>query len=278
LELLKPLTRGKGYPTIEYPFRPEPESEYRQADVGFATKARWQKDADSRVHFTSPATGEQVTADVRLIVVQINSVTAVVESHIRTLGPMNKTIPIAVQQGALPWPADNSLWGGATPLILIRDGISGLYLFPDTNPAITDSEMTNAVRFIAPRAPDDVGGDVPVITTPAPSLPPPLVGPVPPGSGMLAVNQTGSFQVLAFIDSNVNGQRENNEVGVSLPLILVQATVHRNLSYNPVPVVSYTILRDQVANTWSSSLVSAGTLCGNVPGLFIIRLRSSAGG
>ena len=69
---------------------------------------------------------------------------------------------------------------------------------------------------------------------------------------------------------SVNGQRENNEVGVSLPLILVQATVHRNLSYNPVPVVSYTILRDQVANTWSSSLVSAGTLCGNVPGLFII--------
>jgi Uma2 family endonuclease len=45
-DLLKPRTRGKGFLTIEFPFRPAAEYESWQADVGFVAKERWQKGAD----------------------------------------------------------------------------------------------------------------------------------------------------------------------------------------------------------------------------------------
>ncbi|MBZ5620983.1 MAG: Uma2 family endonuclease [Acidobacteriia bacterium] len=45
-DLLKPRTRGKGFLTIEFPFRPAAEYEAWQADVAFVTKERWEKDAD----------------------------------------------------------------------------------------------------------------------------------------------------------------------------------------------------------------------------------------
>jgi Uma2 family endonuclease len=44
LELLLPLTRDRGFMTIEFPFRPEPEYEAWQADVAFVVKGRWEND------------------------------------------------------------------------------------------------------------------------------------------------------------------------------------------------------------------------------------------
>jgi Uma2 family endonuclease len=44
LELLLPLTRDRGFMTIEFPFRPEPEYEAWQADVAFVANDRWEKD------------------------------------------------------------------------------------------------------------------------------------------------------------------------------------------------------------------------------------------
>ena len=44
LELLLPLAKGKGFITIEFPFRPTPEHEAWQADLGFAAKERWAND------------------------------------------------------------------------------------------------------------------------------------------------------------------------------------------------------------------------------------------
>jgi Uma2 family endonuclease len=44
LELFLPLTHGKGFVTIEFPFRPEPEYEAWQADLAFVVKGRWEKD------------------------------------------------------------------------------------------------------------------------------------------------------------------------------------------------------------------------------------------
>jgi Uma2 family endonuclease len=46
LELLLPRTRGKGFLTVEFPFRPEPEYESWQADVAFVTKQRWDNASD----------------------------------------------------------------------------------------------------------------------------------------------------------------------------------------------------------------------------------------
>jgi Uma2 family endonuclease len=43
MQLLLPLTRGKGILTLELPFRPKPEYESWQADVGFVVKERWRK-------------------------------------------------------------------------------------------------------------------------------------------------------------------------------------------------------------------------------------------
>ena len=44
LELFLPLAKGKGFLTNEFPFRPTAEHEAWQADLGFVTKERWDKD------------------------------------------------------------------------------------------------------------------------------------------------------------------------------------------------------------------------------------------
>ena len=46
----------------------------------------------------------------------------------------------------------------------------------------------------------------------------------------LALNQTGSFQIVAYVDTNHNGQRDTTETGAALPLILVGVTPSSNQS------------------------------------------------
>ena len=46
LELLLPLTRGKGFVSNEFPFRPLPEYESWQADVAFIARERWKNTYD----------------------------------------------------------------------------------------------------------------------------------------------------------------------------------------------------------------------------------------
>lgn len=46
----------------------------------------------------------------------------------------------------------------------------------------------------------------------------------------LATNERGSFYVLAYIDGNRNQQRDDNEPGIKLPLIIVECTVTNNRS------------------------------------------------
>src|SRR5262249_10912671 len=70
-------------------------------------------------------------------------------------------------------------------------------------------------------------------------------GPVPSisktgsNTATLSTNGVGSFQVLAFIDSNTNGKRDDDEGGAVLPLILVKATLNANLSAGHSANVSY---------------------------------------
>jgi Uma2 family endonuclease len=45
-DLLNPSTRGLGFTTIEFPFQPELEYEFWQADVGFVVKERWRNAVD----------------------------------------------------------------------------------------------------------------------------------------------------------------------------------------------------------------------------------------
>jgi Uma2 family endonuclease len=44
--LLTPMAHGKGFVTVEFPFRPQPECECWEADVGFVTKERWENTQD----------------------------------------------------------------------------------------------------------------------------------------------------------------------------------------------------------------------------------------
>jgi Uma2 family endonuclease len=44
LDLLSPHARGRGFLTVEFPFRPAPEYECWTADVAFVSSARWDRD------------------------------------------------------------------------------------------------------------------------------------------------------------------------------------------------------------------------------------------
>jgi Uma2 family endonuclease len=48
-DILTPLLRGRGFLTNELPFRPAPEHQAWEADVGFVSQARW--DADDNDYF-----------------------------------------------------------------------------------------------------------------------------------------------------------------------------------------------------------------------------------
>ena len=66
--------------------------------------------------------------------------------------------------------------------------------------------------------------------------------------------------MLAFVDANGDGKWELGETGLSMPLILVGASIHRDLSTKPVNKVSYTRLPQDLNQSWSQSLVDEGPL------------------
>ena len=171
--------------------------------------------------------------------------------------PFPKTVPSTGFQ----W--TNDLWSGVTPTILIRDSLPLIDIQAFTFPPASDGElqslMPNAIALDVLRAPDDnpnIQG--------YPNVP--TRGPTTLGGTTLSLDQTGSFLALAFIDTNGNGRWDAGETGMSLPLILVQATVHRNLSSTPQPSVSYNRVTD-ANGAWAESRIRTGALCGTANGL-----------
>lgn len=198
--------------------------------------------------------GNSVQQTARLIVVQIKSVQVQVPSSVgaNMVASFNTAIPAS---GPLQWPS--SLWAGATPLVLVRDSVTGLGVQASTVPPPTDSEMPpNIIAYDVRRAPDDVAAICPGGCTAA-SVP--SVAPGVKGSGSVGVSETGSFQVIAFVDTNGTGQWAAGETGVALPLILVQATVTENDSSSPVSSMYYVRSRDSNGN-WVGSKVASGNI------------------
>jgi hypothetical protein len=73
-----------------------------------------------------------------------------------------------------------------------------------------------SIVFQAVRATDDaatLGTGVPTMTSTGAN------------TATLATNERGSFFVLAFVDRNGNGQRDPNETGIILPLIIVEGRI-----------------------------------------------------
>jgi len=189
----------------------------------------------------------QTTAQTRLIVVQITQVNAVIVNNVGT-GTVAQASSIAISPGALLWPA--ALWAGTAPLVLIPGSVSNIALSAQTIPIASDPDLAGALAFQAYRAPDDAAAlgrpsDTPGLTS------------ITSGYETLSLNQTGSFQVVAFVDSNFSGVRDNNEVGISVPLILVAASTSSNLSgafFN----IAYAKVTD-ATGAWTESKVNTGT-------------------
>ena len=212
--------------------------------------------ATIRVHFKSITPGVDITSDTRLIVVQISSVVATVASHVGS--NLTKSVSTVLSPGVLQWPG--SLWTGTTPLVLIRDSLPSISLQAFATPSIADPDVYPAIAFQVVRCCGGGGGpqdDAAALGTGVPSLTNFILG-----GASLMLNETGSFQVLVFVDSNGNGQRDDSETGVPLPVILVRATLNQNLSGTPTPIVTYQKILDPISSVWSQSKVFSGyTVC-----------------
>jgi hypothetical protein len=179
-------------------------------------------------------TGQQAVDTSRLIVVQFTSVNVVATNSLDA--PTNPKPPISsdpastfpVPTGALLWPPN--LWTPGTPLVMIRD-LPCVRITATTVPPASDPDV--AIRFAVFRATDDapsIGGEGDLPHWDTNSTGQPGCGPPPSGrnTGSLTLNQTGSFQVLAYVDTNSNQQRDNTETGAAVPIVLVQPTVVSN--------------------------------------------------
>ncbi|WP_155310013.1 hypothetical protein [Desulfosarcina ovata] len=97
-------------------------------------------------------------------------------------------------------------------LVLIRNSAGPIQLEAETQPANVE------VQFKAIRATDDAAAvgaaaQVPTITRTGNT------------TATMATDQRGSFFVIAFVDTNRNGQRDINEQGAILPVILAECRI-----------------------------------------------------
>jgi hypothetical protein len=183
--------------------------------------------ATLRVTFRCTTTGATKTADARITIVSVEKIEATISTNVGAPPTMMKDSTTKVPKGALTWPG--ALWTGTTPIILIRDSLPTVPLKATTIPPANDPDVD--VTFEVVRATDDAAG-----------LGAGLPGIAKNGkdAATLSINERGSFQVLAFIDQNGNGKRDNDETGVTLPAILVQATLVQNLSVGRSGNITFT--------------------------------------
>jgi pimeloyl-ACP methyl ester carboxylesterase len=146
---------------------------------------------------------------------------------------------------------------------LIRD-LPSVTVIATTNPPATDPDV--AIAFQAVRAPDDAAsiggaGDLPGLT------------PAGQNTATLVLNQTGSFQILAYIDTNGNGMRDTGETGWALPLAIVQASlppgsagsgVGNNMSMGYPGNISSMRIPSDTTSAWTSSALHTGAVPFNI--------------
>lgn len=95
-------------------------------------------------------------------------------------------------------------------LVVMRNGEGPIRLEADTAPAGAQ------VTFQVVRATDDAG---------ALGAGLPTIASTGPNTATLMTNERGSFFVLAFVDLNANGVRDNDETGIILPVVMVEARI-----------------------------------------------------
>ena len=109
---------------------------------------------------------------------------------------------------------NDGMFAAPGALVLLQNGFTAaIPLTVSVTPAGTD------VAFQVVEDPaDSTGGPVPAITKTGSN------------TATRSSGGNGSFEVLAYIDTNSNGTRDNDEGGAMLPLVLVSATLNGNSS------------------------------------------------
>jgi len=171
--------------------------------------------ATLQVTFT-PTEGQAVTATARIIVVQINQITATVASDVGggsqtacytsgTPGVSCSNQLTSLGSGGLQWPA--SLWIAPYPLVLLSGSApNGVTFSATTTPASNDGDVIGFLQFGIQRD-SSANGDAAAIAQLSNSLP--TLTPGASGQATLNTNLTtnsaGSFQVFAYVDTNQDG-------------------------------------------------------------------------
>jgi hypothetical protein len=188
-----------------------------------------------RVHLRSQATGQDVsTVDVRLIVVQFTQISAVVPPSYSSGNSITQSSTIQVPSTGLTWPS--SLWpapaSGAQPtaLVLLKQTPNFVTLNVVTTPPATDLDLVGYLGFQVFGSSDDWNVSTRIGTPSIAPLSPPVNG-----TASLAPNVTGSWQVVAFADINQSGQLAANQTGVTLPVIIVDASYSSNAATVSTP-------------------------------------------
>lgn len=208
--------------------------------------------ATVRVHLRSSVDGPDLSsADVRLIVVQINQVNLTVANHVGG-GVTTQSFTAPFGPGPLLWPA--ALWTPPAAAVLVSGSIPSFTVNAVSTPAANDTDVLGWITFdVTHRAPDDaaqaqaVGGGAFAVTG------------YPNGTATVSANLAGSFQILVCVDTNLNNQCDLGETGVAVPLILVQATLEKNLSTTTPPDTVQQPITD--TGLQGESRITSGALC-----------------
>jgi len=208
--------------------------------------------ATLRAHFKVGTS--DVTADTRVIVVQITNVSVMIGATVGS--DMTISFPNTIPLGGIQWTSD--LWSSPATVVLLRNSLPSIDVQAFTTPVLTDLDVFGTIAFDIRRSPDDNAS--------IPGFPnvPTLQQSTSVGGTALALDQTGSFQFLAFVDANGNGVWDVGETGISLPIVLVQVSLSQNQSRSPSNIATYARLVQNGA--WSLSSVAVGfpSLCPNI--------------
>ncbi len=176
--------------------------------------------ATLRVHFICTKTGDEVTADARITVVMVNSIKAAIPATAPLAGSM-LTSTAQIPSGALTF--SDATFAGPGALVLLQNGVGTTTLTVTVTPAGSD------VAFEVRQDPAD-----------AASGPVPTVAKTGSNTATMAADGYGSFQVLAYVDSNGNGTRDDDESGALLPVVFVKAALSSNISAAHSGNITYT--------------------------------------
>jgi hypothetical protein len=205
--------------------------------------------------------GNQVDSKTaRVIVVKITGVVAGIPAMQNSTTTMNFTAQIAQDsQGGLAWPdpTTDQPWKTFRHLTLVQGSTSLITLNVYSTPLADDPDLAGKILVKPVQAPDDLNAGSPQVTPPTNEDDDSIQVNIvlsSPGTAQIS----GSYQVLVFVENSGGSTWKAGDTGVTVPLILVQATLHKNLTTSPSNQVTYLPL----TGPWGASTTLATVATG----------------